>query len=213
MYGHCPVEVGWGDPQDPLRAPAGGDDEEEQGGSRALLPEDLPPVVGTPGPGEGGGQVWAGAAAGCVRRRWKGGAPGGLPGERLAHDGVRGGRPPAVVHQVGRARRAGTSPAPSKNTVILPTSNSSSGRCRRWSAASSSDTPPGYVAPTWFRYGAASPGQCVPRACSRAGALLWRDVADPVPVSCRCSPWTGAGLTDWTCARPSTACRGLPHGL
>ena len=51
----CPVEVGLGDPQDPLRVPAGRDHEEEQGGARALLAEDLPPVVGTPGPGEEGG--------------------------------------------------------------------------------------------------------------------------------------------------------------
>ena len=59
-------EVG-GDPLDTLRVPAGRDDEEDQGGVRALLPEDLPPVVGTPGPGEGGGQVRAGPAAGaCV---------------------------------------------------------------------------------------------------------------------------------------------------
>ena len=48
-YGCCPKEVGGGDPQDPPRVPAGCDDEEEQGGARALLPEDLPPVVGTPG--------------------------------------------------------------------------------------------------------------------------------------------------------------------
>ena len=53
--GCCPIEVGGGDPQDPFRVPAGRDDEEEQGGARALLPEDLPPVVGTPGSGEGGG--------------------------------------------------------------------------------------------------------------------------------------------------------------
>ena len=50
-YGRCPVQVGGGDPQDPLRVPAGRDDGEEHGGARALLPEDLPPVVGTPGPG------------------------------------------------------------------------------------------------------------------------------------------------------------------
>ena len=56
-YGCCPIEVGGGDPQDPFQVPAGRDDEEEQGGARALLPEDLPPVVGTPGSGEGGGQV------------------------------------------------------------------------------------------------------------------------------------------------------------
>ena len=57
VYGCCPIEVGGGDPQDPFRVPAGRDVEEEQGGARALLPEDLPPVVGTPGSGEGGGQV------------------------------------------------------------------------------------------------------------------------------------------------------------
>ena len=66
-YGRCSVQVGGGGPQDPFRVPAGCDDEEEQGGARALLPEDLPPVVGTPGPGEGGGQVQAGPATGsCV---------------------------------------------------------------------------------------------------------------------------------------------------
>ena len=43
----APVQVGGGDPQDPLRVPAGLYDEEEQGGARALLPEDLPTVVGT----------------------------------------------------------------------------------------------------------------------------------------------------------------------
>ena len=106
-YGCCPIEVGGGDPQDPLRVPAGRDDEEEQGGARALLPEDLPPVVGTPGSGEGGGQVWVGPAAGRVRRWREGRAPGGLPGERLAYDGLRGGRPGAVVHRVGRPGAGG----------------------------------------------------------------------------------------------------------
>ena len=48
-YGCCPIEVGGGDPQDPFWVPAGCDDEEDQGGARTLLPEDLPPVVGTPG--------------------------------------------------------------------------------------------------------------------------------------------------------------------
>ena len=61
-YGCCPVEVGGGDPQDPLWVPVSRDDEEEQGGARAFLPEDLPPVVGTPVPGEGGGQVGVGPA-------------------------------------------------------------------------------------------------------------------------------------------------------
>ena len=78
-YGCCPIEVGGGDPQDPPRVPARRDDEEEQGGAGALLPEDLPPVVGTPGSGEGGGQVWVSPAAGRVRRQREGGAPSGPP--------------------------------------------------------------------------------------------------------------------------------------
>ena len=49
-HGRCPAKVGGGDPQHPLRVPLGRDAEEEQGGARALLPEDLPSVVGTPGP-------------------------------------------------------------------------------------------------------------------------------------------------------------------
>ena len=67
----------------------------------------FPLVVGTPSPGQGRGQVRAGPAAGCVRRRREGGAPGGLSGECLAHDGVRGGWPGAVVHRVGRAGAGG----------------------------------------------------------------------------------------------------------
>ena len=103
-YGCCPIGVGGGDPQYPFRVTAGCDDEEEQGGARALLPEDLPPVVGTPGSGEGGGQVWVGPVAGRARRRREGGAPGGLPGERLAYDGVRGvGLVPSYTGLVGRA--------------------------------------------------------------------------------------------------------------
>ena len=64
-------------------------------------------MVGTPGSGEGGGQVWVGRAAGRVRRRREGGAPGELPGERLAYDGVRGGRPGTVVRRVGRPGAGG----------------------------------------------------------------------------------------------------------
>ena len=100
-HGCCPVWVGGGDPQDPLRVPAGRDYEEEQGGARALLPQDLSPVLGTSGPGEGGGQVRAGPPAGCVHRRREGVAPGGLPRERLAHDGVRRVRPGIPVRSGG----------------------------------------------------------------------------------------------------------------
>ena len=60
----------------------------------------------------------------------------------MAYGGV--GLVPSYTGLVSRGR-AGASSAPSTNTLILPTSRSSSGRCRRWSAASSSDTPPGYV--------------------------------------------------------------------
>ena len=49
------VDVGGGDPKDPLSVSAGRDEEEEHGGARVLLPEDLASVVGSPGPGEGGG--------------------------------------------------------------------------------------------------------------------------------------------------------------
>ena len=142
-YGRCPVQVGGCDPQDALRVPRGCDDEEEQGGARALLSEDLPPV--------------------------------------------------------------GASSTPFTNTVTLPTSRSSSGGCRRWSAASNSDTPPGYVARAWFRYGAVSPGQRVLRACSRAGALLRRDMAHPAPVSRRVSPMD-RGRPDRLDSRHSIQC-------
>ena len=64
---------------------------------------------------------------------------------------------PSYTGLVDRGR-AGASSAFSMNTLISPTSRSSSGGCRRWSAASSSDPPPGYVARAWFRYGAVSPG-------------------------------------------------------
>ena len=102
-----------------------------------------------------------------------------------AYGGV--GLVPSYTGLVGRGR-VGASSAPSTKTVISPTSWSSSGGCRRWSAASSSDGPPGYVALAWFRYGAVSPGQRVLRACSRAWALLRRDMADPAAVSRGVSP-------------------------
>ena len=94
---------------------------------------------------------------------------------------------PSYTGLVGRGQE-GVSPAPSTNIVTSRTSKSSSGGCRRWSAASSSDTPPRYVALAWSRYGAASLGQRVLRVSSRAGALLWRTVADPAPVSPRVCP-------------------------
>ena len=47
----CPIEVGQGGPKDQL--PAGRDNEEEYGVAQPPLPEALPSVVGSPGPGEG----------------------------------------------------------------------------------------------------------------------------------------------------------------
>ena len=189
MHGRCPVEVGGADPQDPLRVPAGRDDGEEQGGARALLPEDVPSVVGTPGPGQGGGQARVCPAAGRVCGRWEGGTPGGLSGEHLAHDCVRG-AVDLVLSYTGLVRRGrvGAPPGPSTNIVTSPISKSSSGRCSRLSAASSSDTPPGYVTRTWFSYRAASLQQRVLRVCSRTGALLRSDMEDPAPVSRMVSP-------------------------
>ena len=108
---------------------------------------------------------------------------------------------PSYTGVVGRGRVC-VSPAPSTNIVTSPTSKSLLGGCRRWSAASSSDTPPRYLARAWFSYGAASMGQRVLRVCSRARALLWRDVAEPAPVSRRVSPMD-RGRHDWLEVRHS----------
>ena len=205
-YRCCPVEVGGGDPQDPLLVLVGHDDEEEPGGARAFLPEDLPRVVGTPGPGEGVRQIRVGAAA---RAGHQVGSLGSAS-HMTAYGGV--GLAPSYTVLVGR-ERVGASSGPSTNTVNSPTSRSSSGGCRMWSAVSSLDSPPGCVARAWFRYGAVSPGQRVLRACSRAGALLRRDMADPPhPSVAGCPPWTGAVPTGWTRATPSRARRGPPLG-
>ena len=153
-YGCCPIEVGGGDPQDPFRVPAGRDDEEEQGGARALLPEDLPPVVLERGGDRSGLAQPRGA---CVAGRRAGHQAGslGTASHTMAYGGI--GLVPSYTELVGRGW-VGASSAPSTNTVISPTSRSLSGGCRRWSAASSLDIPPGYVARAWFRYGAVSPG-------------------------------------------------------
>ena len=152
-----PRRGGWAWPQDPLRASAGPDNEEEQGGARAFLPEDLRPVVGAPGPGHGGGEVRGGPAARRVGGWREAGAPGGLSGERLAHNGVRRRWPGSVVYRVRQARGEGVSPAPCTNILTSPTSKSLSGRFRRWSAATSSEIPPSS--------GATSERAAAPRCC------------------------------------------------
>ena len=109
QHGLSPVLVRGGGPEDPLRVPAGRDDREEQGGARALfffllckkkrsaralLLEDLSPVVGAPRPGKGGGgQVWVGLAA----RRMGGWREGRAPGKAS----------PGAVYRVGQAGAGG----------------------------------------------------------------------------------------------------------
>ena len=127
----------------------------------------------------------------------------GLPGERLAHDGVRGGRPGAVVLRVSRSGAGGRLVRAFHEYRDFALLQSSFGGCRRWSATS--DTPPGYVARAWFRYGAVSPGQCVLRACSRAGVLPQRNRAEEAPVSCRVSPMD-RGRPDRLDSRHSIQC-------
>ena len=56
------------------------------------------------------------------------------------------------------------------------------------------------------------PKQRVLRVCSRPGALLWRDMADPTPVSCKVSPMVRGQPDRLECATPSSARRGLPPG-
>ena len=97
-----------GSHQDPLRVATGRDDKEEQGSARALLPEGLPPVVGAPGPGEGGRQVLVGPAARCVCGPREGGVPGWLPGDCIAHRRQHtGGKTRSFLHQLGRAGTGG----------------------------------------------------------------------------------------------------------
>ena len=130
-YGRCPVEVGEGDPQDPLWVPAGHDEEEEQGGARALLPEDLPSVVGTPGPGEGGDRRGLAQPRGaCVAGRRVGHQVGSL--ESASHTTAYGGVGLVPLYTgLVRRGRVGVSPAPSTNIVTLPASKSLSGGYRR----------------------------------------------------------------------------------
>ena len=157
-YGCCPIEVGGGDPQDPPRVPAGRDDEEEQGGARALLPDDLPPWWAPLVLERGGGRSGLAQPRGaCVAGGRAGHQVGSLGNASHTMAYGRVGLVPSYTGWVGLGR-ADASSAPSTNTVISPITRSSSGGCRRWSAASTSDTPPGYVARAWFRYGAASPG-------------------------------------------------------
>ena len=196
-YGCCPVEEGGGDPQDPLWVPAGRDDQEERGGDGRSCQRTCPlwwaPLVLERGGDSCGLAQLRGA---CVTGGRAGHQVGSLgnASHMTAYGGV--GQAPSYTGLVGPGR-VGASSAPSKNTVISPTSRSSSGGCIRWSAASSSDTSPGYVARAWFRYGAVSPGQRVLRACSRARALLQRDMADPAPVSHRVSPMDRGRPDQW----------------
>ena len=107
------------------------------------------------------------------------GAPGGLPGEHVAHNVVRGGRPGTVVHRVGWAG-AGGRPARAFH---------------KYCEFSHFQVRIRYVARAWLRYGPTSMDSLL-RACSRAGALLWRVVADPSLVICSAS-YLDRGRPDW----------------
>ena len=150
---------------------------------------------------EGDRYGWALLPGSWMAGGWAGHQVGsrGNASQMRAHGGV--GLLPSYTGFLGRGRE-GVSPAPSMNIVTFPTFKSSSGGCCRWSAASSSDTPPGYVARAWLRYGAASIERRVLRACSRAGVLLWREVADPSFVS-RSASSIDRGRPDWLDVRHS----------
>ena len=77
----------------------------------------------------------------------------------MAYGGV--GLVPSYTGLVGRGR-ADASSAPSTNTVISPTPRSSSRGCRRWSAASSSDTPPRVLGPRLVQVRGRVPGAARP---------------------------------------------------
>ena len=66
------------------------------------VPEGLSPVVGSLGPGKGGGKGRSGPAA-HMRGRRESRAPGGFLGEGVAQDSVQGGPPPPIVQWVDRA--------------------------------------------------------------------------------------------------------------
>ena len=89
--------------------------------------------------------------------------------------------PPLSYTGLVRRGCGGASPAPSKNIMTSPTSKSSSGgmgevECRiQLGHPSRVRGPCGYAATSIERR--------VLRACSRAGALLWREVADAWPVN------------------------------
>ena len=139
----CPVELGGGDPQSPLRVPAGRDDEEKQGVAGCSCQKTCPlwwaPLVLDRGGDRCGLAQPRGA---CVA---SGGAAHhvGSLGNALHMTAYGGVAPVPFETGLVRRRRVGASRAPYTNTVISPTSNSSSGGFGRWSAASSSDTLPG----------------------------------------------------------------------
>ena len=187
-YGRCPVQVGGGDPQDPLWVPVGGDEEEEQGGARALLPEDLLLWRALLALERGGDRCGLAQPRGACIAGGRAGPQAGSLGNALhttAYGGV--GLVTSYTGLVGRGR-VGALSAPSTKAETSPTSRSSSGGCRRWSAVPARTLLLGMWPALGSGTGPCPQGQRVLRACSRAGALLWRDMKDPAPVSRRVSP-------------------------
>ena len=136
-----------GGPQDLLLVPAPCDNKEEQRGTRVLRRDGLPPVVGAPGPGEGGGRESMSPAARHVVGWLKVWAPGWLPADSAAHGSVQAGQPRPVIHRlVGQGRRVALPSLPT-NIVMSPVSRSSSGACRRWTARPVWTPPPCVLGP------------------------------------------------------------------
>ena len=97
-------------------------------------------------PDRGGDKRGLAQPRGACVARWRAGhqvVSLGNSSHTTAYGGVR--LVPSYTGLVGRGRE-GISPAPPTNIVTSPTSKSSSAGCRRCSAASSSDSPSGYVA-------------------------------------------------------------------
>ena len=173
------------------------------------LPENLPSVVGAPGPGEGSGRVWEGPAAKRVGGQREVGAPGGLPGEHVAHDGQGGGWPRSVVHRVCRAGARGCLIPRLQGIFTLPPLLSSPPAGAGGGALRPGRTP---LLGTWPVPGSGTglrPSRGASSGCAaepgRCCGQRW-----PTPRSSAATrpPLRGAGWTVWTCATPCSSHRG-----
>ena len=108
----------------------------------------------------------------------------------MAHDCVWGDRPLSVVHRAGRAGagQKGALPAPSRNIVTSPYFQVLVRRVQEVERRMQLGYPSRGRGRCLVQVGATSIQRRVPRTCSRAWALLWREVPDPSPVNRSASP-------------------------